>query len=45
MATESKSCWLVCLPGRKPFFMVGAKMDFDEALAAARVIWPEAEVK
>ena len=39
-----KACWLVCLPGRKPFCMVGEPSTREEALASARLIWPQAEV-
>lgn len=41
----TKACWLVILPGRAPFAMVGDVMARDEALAAARMIWPDAEVE
>lgn len=41
----TKACWLVILPGRSPFPMVGGVMGHDEALAAARAIWPSAEVR
>lgn len=40
-----KACWLVQLPGRRLFAMVGVKCDQAEALAYARGIWPEAEVR
>lgn len=41
----TKACWLVILPGRPPFAMVGDVVGREEALAAARAIWPEAEVE
>lgn len=40
-----KACWMVCLPGRAPFAMLGVRMDYAEALRCARVTWPDAEVK
>lgn len=42
---QTKSHWLVTVAGYPPFHMVGEKMDYAQALAAARVIWPEAEVE
>lgn len=39
----TKRCWLVLLPGRKPFPMIIMSDDCD-ALAVARSIWPDAEV-
>lgn len=39
-----EACWMVHLPGRQPFAMVGGKCDEAEALAFARGIWPNAEV-
>lgn len=39
-----KACWMVRLPGRQPFAMVGEKCSQAEALAFARGIWPNAEV-
>lgn len=39
-----KACWMVLLPGCRPFPMVGTKCSEDEALAYARGIWPNAEV-
>lgn len=44
-AAPAKACWLVKLPGRKPFAMVGARMTEAEALETARRIWPEAVVE
>lgn len=40
-----KSCWVITIPGYKPFTMGGESMTYEEALAAARVIWPDAEVR
>jgi hypothetical protein len=40
-----KTRWMICLPGRLPFAMVGALMDHDEALRCARLIWEECEVE
>lgn len=39
-----KTCWFVQLSGKKPFAMVGSPSTKAEALASARLIWPEAEV-
>lgn len=38
-----KACWIVTAAG-KSFAMVGDKCTYDEALAFARGIWPEAQV-
>lgn len=40
-----KAHWLVTLPGRLPFSMVGAPKSKTEALEYARGIWPLAEVE
>lgn len=40
----AKACWMVKLPGRRPFAMVGGVMGKAEAERAARVIWRDAEV-
>lgn len=40
----SRPCWLVQLPGREPFAMVGERCTRSEAEAAARVIWPDAVI-
>lgn len=39
-----KRSWMVSVPGYKPFAMGGEPMDYAEALATARSIWPLAEV-
>lgn len=39
-----KSHWLVTLPGRPPFSMVGTPMTRAEATQYARGIWPEAQL-
>lgn len=36
----TKACWMITT-GR----LLGAVLDYKEALAAARVIWPGAEVR
>lgn len=41
----TKACWLVTIPGYRPFPMVGGQMIEAEALAYARGIWPEATVQ
>jgi hypothetical protein len=41
----TKKSWTVKVPGRRPFTMGGDPMTYTEALAAARLIWPEAEVE
>lgn len=40
-----KACWMVVLPGRGRFPMVGGMMSREEALIAARTIWQDAEVE
>lgn len=40
----SKRSWQVTVPGYRSFTMGGSDMDYAEALAAARNIWPEASV-
>lgn len=45
MSEATKRTWWVKLPGRKPFTMGGEPMTYAEALAAARLIWPLAEVE
>lgn len=44
MISESKSMWLIHIPGRAPFAMVGERIDYAEALRCARLIWPDAKV-
>ena len=39
-----KACWMITIGSYPPFPMLGAVLDYKEALAAARVIWPYAEV-
>lgn len=41
-----RAMWLIKLPGYKPFPMVssGGHMTHEEAVQAARLIWPQAEV-
>lgn len=40
-----RSAWTVLVPGEKPFTMAGGEpMTRDEALAAARIIWPDAQI-
>lgn len=47
MNRDVKTAWTVRLPGRPPFPMVSGegKMNYAQALAAARAIWPDAEVE
>lgn len=40
-----KACWLVTIPGYRPFPLVGGQMTEAEALSYARGIWPNAEVE
>lgn len=40
----TKRSWLVSVPGYARFCMGGEPMDYAEALATARSIWPMAEV-
>ena len=40
-----KARWMVRLPGRRPFPMLGEPIDRAEALRCARLIWPNAEVE
>lgn len=40
----TKACWMITIGSHPPFPMLGAVLDYKEALAAARVIWPYAEV-
>lgn len=40
----TKACWMITT-GRYTFPMLGAVLDYKEALAAARVICPGAEVR
>ena len=40
-----KACWMIHIPNRAPFAMVGERIDRDEALRCARLVWPMAEVK
>lgn len=41
----TKKSWKVLLPGRTPIAMVGEACTYEEALAYARGIWPQAEVE
>jgi hypothetical protein len=41
---KSKACWFISTTGCRPFAMLGSVLTHDEALAAARLIWPQAEV-
>jgi hypothetical protein len=40
----AKRSWQVFVPGYPPFRMGGETMDYAEALATVRSIWPMAEV-
>lgn len=40
----AKRSWQVTVPGYHPFRMGGEPMDYADALATARSIWPTAEV-
>lgn len=40
----TKACWMITTGSYPPFPMLGAVLDYKEALAAARVIRPDAEV-
>lgn len=40
----TKACWMITAGSYPPFPMLGAMLSREEALAAARVIWPYAEV-
>lgn len=40
-----KACWSVRLSSGAPFALVGAASNRAEALASARLIWPEADVE
>jgi len=39
-----KPCWSVRLPSAASFAMIGAESTRADALAAVRLIWPEADV-
>lgn len=39
----TKACWMITTGSYPPFPMLGAMLSREEALAAARVIWPYAE--
>lgn len=41
----TKACWMITIGSYPPFPMLDAVLDYKEALAAARVIWPGAEVR
>lgn len=41
---ETRTACKVKLPGFPPFVMVGEPCTRDEALQAARLIWPDAEI-
>lgn len=47
MPEQKKTAWFVQLPGRPAFPMLSGDgpISKKEALAAARVIWPDAKVK
>ena len=40
----TKACWMITIGSYPPFPMLGAMLSREEVLAAARVIWPYAEV-
>ena len=44
-ADAPKACWMVKLPGRRPFPMLGEPINRAEALKVARLTWPDAEVE
>lgn len=40
-----RNAWTVLIPGQKPLTMAGGEpITHDEALAAARIIWPDAQI-
>ena len=41
---EKRVAWLVLVPGRQPFPMVGEPRTHDEAIAWVQSIWPDADV-
>lgn len=42
---EARPAWRVKVPGYRPFMMAGGEhCTRDEALQAARLIWPDAEI-
>lgn len=45
IADAPKARWMVKLPGKTPFPMLGEPIDRAEALRCARLIWPNAEVE
>lgn len=38
-------CWQVLVPSYSPIMMIGEPFTRTEALTAARMIWPDAEVR
>ena len=42
--TDKRSAWCVRVPGYPPFTVAGEACTRDEALQAARLIWPNAEI-
>ncbi|HCJ29540.1 MAG TPA: hypothetical protein DHV63_09645 [Pseudomonas sp.] len=42
---ERRCHWTVEVPGHKPFRMISEPVTHAEALAGARLIWPNAEVE
>lgn len=38
-------CWQVLVPGYNPITMICKPLTHTEALAAARITWPDAEVR
>lgn len=41
---DVRPAWRVKIPGFNPFVMAGEPCTRDEALQAARLIWPDAEI-
>ncbi len=41
---EQRTAWRVKVPGFPTFVMAGEPCTRDEALQAARLIWPDAEI-
>lgn len=42
---QRRNRWMIRLPGRLPFAMVGMKMSYEEALRCARLIWEDCEIE
>ena len=40
-----KTCWVVTVPGYRPFRLIGSPMSYAEAVRSTRLIWPLAEVE